>query len=66
MEKKIRISIRCGKHWKEVVFPVPEELETHLFDLLKVEDAMKGSPFHSAGSKNISVRVNTFSFEKEL
>ena len=66
MEKRIRISIRSGKMAKEVVFPVPEELERHLFELLKVEDAMAGSPFHVKGSKGIRVRIETFNFEKEL
>lgn len=66
MEKKIRISIRSGKMAKEVVFPVPEELEQHLLGLLKVEDAMTGSPFHATGSKGIHVRIETFNFEKEL
>ena len=50
----------------EVVFPVPEELERHLFELLKVEDAMAGSPFHVKGSKGIHVRIEAFNFEKEL
>lgn len=51
---------------KEVVFPVPDELEQHLLDLLKVEDAMTGSPFHATGSRGIHVRIETFNFEKEL
>lgn len=66
MEKKIRITIRCGKSWKEVSFPVPGELEADLLELLKVEDAMTGSPFHAAGNKSIQVRIETFNFEKEF
>lgn len=66
MEKKIRISIRSGKMTKDIVFPVPAELEQHLLELLKVEDAMTGSPFHATGSRQIHVRIETFNFEKEL
>lgn len=66
MERKIRIEIRCGNQWKEVTFPVPQELEQHLLDLLKVEDAMTGSAFQTAGSKNIKVRLTTFQFNKDF
>lgn len=65
-ERKLRIEIRSGKQWKEVTFPVPQELEQHLLDLLKVEDAMTGSAFKTAGSKNIKVRITTFQFDKNL
>ena len=41
-ERKLRIEIRSGRQRKEITFPVPEELERHLLDLLKVEDAMTG------------------------
>lgn len=66
MERKIRIEIRSGKQWKEVTFPVPQELEQHLLELLKVEDAMTGSAFHAAGSKNIKVRLTTYQFDKDF
>lgn len=66
MERKLRIEIRCGTQWKEVTFPVPQELEEHLLDLLKVEDAMTGSAFKTAGSKKIKVRLTTYQFDKDL
>lgn len=66
MERKIRIEIRSGKQWKEVTFPVPQELEEHLLELLKVEDAMKGSAFKVSGSRGIKVRLTTFQFDKDF
>lgn len=66
MERNLRIEIRSGRLWKEVTFPVPEELEQHLLELLKVEDAMTGSAFKTAGSRNIKVRITTYQFGKEL
>lgn len=66
MERNLRIEIRSGRLWKEVTFPVPEELEQHLLELLKVEDAMTGSAFKTAGNKNIKVRITTYQFGKEL
>ena len=65
-ERKLRIEIRSGRQRKEITFPVPEELERHLLELLKVEDAMTGSAFKTAGSKNIKVRITTFQFDKDL
>lgn len=65
-ERKLRIEIRSGRQRKEITFPVPEELERHLLDLLKVEDAMTGSAFKTAGNKNIKVRITTFQFDKNL
>lgn len=64
MERKLRI--RSGKQWKEVTFPVPQELEQHMLDLLKVEYAITGSAFKTAGSRNIKVRITTFQFDKEF
>lgn len=66
MERKIRIEIRSGKQWKEVTFPVPQELEEHLLELLKVEDAMTGSAFKVSGSRGIKVRLTTFQFDKDF
>lgn len=66
MERNLRIEIKSGKQWKEVTFPVPQELEQHLLELLKVEDAMTGSAFKTAGSRNIKVRITTYQFGKEL
>ena len=66
MERKIRIEIRSGKQWKEVTFPVPQELEEHLLKLLKVEDAMTGSAFKVSGSRGIKVRLTTFQFDKDF
>lgn len=66
MEKKMRITIRCGRNWKEVAFPVPEELEAHLLGLQDKELEEKGSAFRVTGNKNIAVRLEVFGFEKEL
>ena len=66
MERNLRIEIKSGKQWKELTFPVPQELEQHLLELLKVEDAMTGSAFKTAGSRNIKVRITTYQFGKEL
>lgn len=66
MERKIRIEIRSGKQWKDVTFPVPQELEEHLLELLKVEDAMTGSAFKVSGSRGIKVRLTTFQFDKDF
>lgn len=66
MERKIRIEIRSGKQWKEVTFPVPQELEEHLLELLRVEDAMTGSAFKVSGSRGIKVRLTTFQFDKDF
>lgn len=65
-EKNIRITVRCGKDWKEVTFPVPEELATTFRELLRVEDAQTGSPFKCKGGKKVSVNVSIFDFEKDF
>ena len=66
MERKIRIEIRAGRQWKEVTLPVPEELERHLLELLRVQDAMTGSAFKVSGSRGIKVRLTTFQFDKDF
>ena len=67
----MRISVSCGNSRKEVDFPIPDELEKHLLDLLKVEDAEKGnafnvSAFNVEGAKAIKIRLTTFGFEKKV
>lgn len=62
----MRISVSCGNSRKEVDFPIPDELEKHLLDLLKVEDAQNGSAFKVEGSKGIKIRLTTFGFEKKV
>ena len=65
-ERNLRIEIKSGRQWKEVTFPVPQELEQHLLELLKVEDAMTGSAFKTAGSRNIKVRLTSYRFGKDF
>lgn len=66
MERRMRISVKCGNHRKDLDFPIPAELEEHLFGLLKVEDAEKGKAFNVEGTKAIRVRLTTYGFEKDL
>lgn len=66
MEKKMRITVRCGRQWKEVSFPITEEMEGQLYELMEQEEEETGEAFHTEGSRQIRLRIETFNIEKEF
>ncbi|MGM9759300.1 MAG: hypothetical protein ACI30I_04185 [Parabacteroides sp.] len=64
MEKRLIISIRAGRDYKTVDFPIPEEMVEPLYESLMVEDAITGSPCRVEGTKKIKVSVSVYDFER--